>query len=47
VFLGLRDHVSAIHVRIHAPLEWRIDAYQRDNVVDRPPLSAPSSTTTT
>jgi len=33
-FLGLRDHVSAIHVRIHAPLEWRIDAYQRDNVVD-------------
>ena len=34
--LGLRDHVSAIHVRIHAPLEWRIDAYQRDNVVDRP-----------
>jgi len=34
--LGLRDHVSAIHVRIHAPLEWRIDAYQRDNVIDRP-----------
>ena len=34
-FLGLRDHVSAIHVRIHAPLEWRIDAYQRDHVVDR------------
>jgi Cytidylate kinase-like family len=35
-FLGLRDHVSAVHVRIHAPLEWRIDAYQRDNVIDRP-----------
>lgn len=34
-FLGLRDHVSAIHVRIHAPLKWRIDAYQRDHVVDR------------
>jgi hypothetical protein len=34
--LGLRDHVSAIHVRIHAPLEWRIDAYRRDNVIDRP-----------
>jgi hypothetical protein len=34
-FLGLRDHVSAVHVRIHAPLEWRIDAYQRDNVIDR------------
>jgi len=34
-FLGLRDHASAIHVRIHAPLEWRIDAYHRDNVVDR------------
>lgn len=46
-FLGLRDHVSAIHVRIHAPLEWRIDAYQRDNVIDRPALNAPSSMTTT
>ena len=34
-FLGLRDHVSAIDVRIHAPLEWRIDAYQRDHVVAR------------
>jgi hypothetical protein len=34
-FLGLRDHVSAIHVRIHAPLAWRIDGYQRDNIVDR------------
>jgi hypothetical protein len=34
-FLGIRDHVSAIHVRIHAPLEWRLDAYQRDQVVDR------------
>jgi cytidylate kinase len=34
-FLGLRDHVSAVHVRIHAPLEWRIDAYQRESVVDR------------
>ena len=28
-YLGLRDHESAIHVRIHAPLEWRINAYQR------------------
>src|SRR3954466_1159305 len=34
-FLGVRGHVSAIHARIPAPLEWRIDAYQRDNVVDR------------
>ena len=23
-------------LRIHAPLEWRIDAYQRENLVDRP-----------
>jgi hypothetical protein len=34
-FLGLRDHVSAVHVRIHAPLEWRIDGYRRDHLVDR------------
>jgi hypothetical protein len=34
-FLGLRDHESAIHVRIHAPLEWRINAYQREHIVDR------------
>jgi len=34
-YLALRDHVSAVHVRIHAPLDWRIGAYQRDHVVDR------------
>ena len=34
-FLGLRDHESAVHVRIHAPLEWRINAYQREHIVDR------------
>src|SRR6478752_6177296 len=34
-FLGLRDHVSAIHVRIHAPLKWRIDAYKHDDHMTR------------
>jgi Cytidylate kinase-like family len=34
-FAALPDHPSAIHVRLRAPLEWRIAAYQRDNVVDR------------
>jgi Cytidylate kinase-like family len=34
-FLALSDRVSAVHVRLHAPLDWRIDRYQRDHVVDR------------
>jgi hypothetical protein len=34
-FAALPDHPSAIHVRIRAPLQWRIAAYQRENVVDR------------
>jgi hypothetical protein len=34
-FAALPDHPSAIHVRLRAPLEWRIAAYQRENVVDR------------
>jgi hypothetical protein len=34
-FAALPDHPSAIHVRLRAPLAWRIAAYQRDNVVDR------------
>jgi cytidylate kinase len=34
-FAALPDHPSAIHVRVRAPLQWRIDAYQRENVVDR------------
>jgi hypothetical protein len=34
-FAALPDHPSAIHVRLRAPLEWRIAAYQRERVVDR------------
>jgi hypothetical protein len=34
-FAGLSDHTSAVHVRLRAPLAWRIAAYQRDNVVER------------
>jgi cytidylate kinase len=34
-FAALADHPGAVHVRIHAPLEIRIAAYQRDHVVDR------------
>jgi hypothetical protein len=34
-FAALSDHCSAVHVRLRAPLEWRIAAYQREHVVDR------------
>jgi hypothetical protein len=34
-FAALPRHPSALHVRLHAPLEWRIAAYQREHVVDR------------
>jgi cytidylate kinase len=34
-FAALAEHPGAVHVRIHAPLETRIAAYQRDHVVDR------------
>ncbi|HET6174057.1 MAG TPA: cytidylate kinase family protein [Gaiellales bacterium] len=34
-FAALAQHPSAIHVRLWAPLEWRIRAYQRDRIVDR------------
>jgi cytidylate kinase len=34
-FAALAEHPGALHVRIHAPLETRIAAYQRDHVVDR------------
>jgi Cytidylate kinase-like family len=33
--VALRDHPGAIHVRLRAPLEWRIAASQREHVVDR------------
>jgi hypothetical protein len=34
-FAASARHPSAVHVRLHAPLAWRIKAYQRDHVVDR------------
>jgi hypothetical protein len=34
-FAALSEHPSAIHVRLRAPLEWRIAAYQREQLVDR------------
>jgi cytidylate kinase len=34
-FAALADHHSAIHVRLHAPFEWRVAEYQREHLVDR------------
>jgi cytidylate kinase len=34
-FAALADHPSAVHVRLHAPLECRIASYQREHLVDR------------
>jgi hypothetical protein len=34
-FAAVREHPSAIHVRLRAPLEWRIANYQREHLVDR------------
>jgi hypothetical protein len=34
-FAALADHQSALHVRLRAPLECRVAAYQREHVVDR------------
>jgi hypothetical protein len=34
-FAALQDHPSAIHVRLRAPLECRLAAYQREHLVDR------------
>jgi hypothetical protein len=34
-FAALSEHPSAVHVRLRAPLDWRIAAYQREQVVDR------------
>jgi Cytidylate kinase-like family len=34
-FAALAEHGSAVHVRLWAPLEWRISAYKRDQLVDR------------
>jgi hypothetical protein len=34
-FAALRDHPTAIHVRLHAPHATRVAAYQREHVVER------------
>jgi cytidylate kinase len=34
-FAALPEHPSAIHVRLRAPLKWRIANYQREHLVDR------------
>jgi hypothetical protein len=34
-FAALRDHPGAVHVRLRAPFEWRVAAYQRQEIVDR------------
>jgi hypothetical protein len=34
-FAVLRDHPAAVHVRLRAPLEWRISAYRHEHLVDR------------
>ena len=33
-FAALPRHAAAVHVRLWAPLEWRVRAYQRDCIVD-------------
>jgi cytidylate kinase len=34
-FAALGDHPAAIHVRLRAPLEWRVASYGRSHLVDR------------
>lgn len=34
-FAALAEHPSAVHVRLLAPLEWRMSAYQREHLVNR------------
>ena len=34
-FVVLAEHPGAVHVRLHAPIETRVAAYQRDHLVDR------------
>ena len=34
-FAVLRDHPAAVHVRLRAPLERRVEAYRRQELVDR------------
>jgi cytidylate kinase len=34
-FAALSQHPSAVHVRLWAPLEWRVATYEREHLVDR------------
>ena len=34
-FVILADHPGAVHVRIRAPLAWRIERYAREQLIDR------------
>jgi cytidylate kinase len=34
-FAALRDHPSAVHVRLRAPFAWRVEAVRRDELLDR------------
>ena len=34
-FAALAEHPSAVHVRLRAPLEWRISTCKREQLVDR------------
>jgi cytidylate kinase len=34
-FAALRDHPSAVHLWLRAPLDWRVETYARENLVDR------------
>jgi cytidylate kinase len=34
-FAGLREHPSAVHLRLRAPFEWRVESYRRSELVDR------------
>ena len=34
-FAGLREHPSAVHLRLRAPFEWRVDSYRRSELIDR------------
>jgi cytidylate kinase len=33
-FAPLRDRGGAVHARLWAPLEWRVDVYRRQHLVD-------------
>jgi cytidylate kinase len=34
-FAALRDHPCAVHVRLRAPVAWRVDAVRREELLDR------------